>query len=198
MRRAAWCGLCGCVHRHGAAQGIVERLELRAPAPFHPAPCRAHISAPPSAAREVRELEVRELWHAGPRSPAARSSRRSTRAAACHGAFTPSGRARLRLSAGTGCCASSPLRPSPCSPLPWNHHSSCSLHHAGWSVRSSLSPLRSDSSSVRLLRASHRPAHARTSLPHYDHASDAWPCGPIQASAASCSAKHSGTSPPKR
>ena len=75
-----------------------------------------------------------------------------------------SGRARLRLSAGTGCCASSPLTPPPCSPLPWNHPSPCSLHHAGWSARSSLSPLRSDSSSVRLLRASHRPAHALTAF----------------------------------
>ena len=75
---AAWCGLCGCAHR--AAQW----LELRAPAPPHPGPMPGPHLRPPSAAREVRELEVHELWHAGPRSPAARSSRRSTRAAACH------------------------------------------------------------------------------------------------------------------
>ena len=81
MRGATWCGLgCAAVHIVLHSGWSCERQ----PHP-PPAPCRTYIPAPPSAAREMRELEVRELWHAGPRSPAARSSRRSTRAAACHG-----------------------------------------------------------------------------------------------------------------
>ena len=195
MRRAAWCGLCGCVHRHGAAQGIVERLELRAPAPFHPAPCRAHISAPPSAAREVRELEVRELWHAGPRSPAARSSRRSTRAAACRGVFTRAvGRAFAFRLARAAARAPLLLRLHPAALYHGTIlHPAASTMQAGAHAR-----LCHPFGRTRARYASHRPAHALTSLPHSDHAPDAWPCDTIQASAASCSAKHSGTSPRKR
>ena len=195
MRRAAWCGLCGCVHRHGAAQGIVERLELRAPAPFHPAPCRAHISAHPSAAREVRELEVRELWHAGPRSPAARSSRRSIRAVACRGVFTRVvGRAFAFRLAWAAARAPLLLRLHPAALYHGTIlHPAASTMQAGAHAR-----LCHPFGRTRARYASHRPAHALTSLPHSDHAPDAWPCDPIQASAASCSAKHSGTSPPKR
>jgi hypothetical protein len=84
VRGATWCGLgCAAVHIVLHSGWSCERQ----PHP-PPAPCRTYIPAPPSAAREMRELEVRELWHAGPRSPAARSSRRSTRAAACHRVFT--------------------------------------------------------------------------------------------------------------